>query len=106
MRLECRLSPSPTIEYPPFTENLSSFSVSIDQDGVIAVPYANVHLEPNSAGELLQQEISPLLLVFGAWEGKPFKLHIFTFTTSTQVLKQLVTNARAVFKIAGPPPVD
>jgi hypothetical protein len=76
VRLEGRLSPPLTIDCTDFTENLPSFSVTVEKEMVKAEPHTNIQLEANEARERLQDEISPLLTVFGFIEGRAISLMV------------------------------
>ena len=74
MRIVGRLSPPLTTDYGEFTEQLPSFSVTVEKEKVSAVPHANIQLEAMVARERLQHEISPLLTVIGGAEGRAISL--------------------------------
>lgn len=76
VRLEGRLSPPLTIDCTDFTEKLPGFSVTVEKEMLKAEPHTNIQLEANEARERLQDEISPLLTVFGFIEGRAISLTV------------------------------
>src|SRR5713226_137971 len=102
VRLIGRLSPPLTIDYADLTEKLPSFSVTVEKETVKAEPHTDIQLEANEARKRLQDEISPLLTVFGFVEGRAISL-----TVTDIIYPNLRTATRSIpatVALSKPPP--
>ncbi len=100
VRIEGKLSPPPSVKYENFTEELPSFSINIEKEVVNAVPRSNISPEETDVTlRCLQDEISPLLTVFGSVEGRTITLEITNIVYPT--LKRLSTQVWVTYTISG-----
>jgi len=76
-QIQGKLNPAPAIEYGLITENLPGFSITIERERVVAIPHSKILAEEETVAlEQLQQQISPILSVLGAQEGRTIMLEI------------------------------
>ncbi len=101
-RLVGRLSPALTIDCTDLTENLPSFSVTVEKETVKAEPHLNIQLEASEARERFQHEISPLLTVLGFVEGRAISLAVTDIIYPNMRTATLSIATR--FVIGGSPP--
>ena len=103
VRIDGVLSPSPTREYTAFIFDSSSFSVTVEKEKVTASPHPNVQLDTTAAKEQLLNEITPLLKVLGAEEGRAMAFEVTHIVLPARTLKTLSVMGRVHFKIAQQP---
>ena len=103
MEIEGKLNPPPILAYEILVENLPSFSIRLEKEIVKAIPHIKVPFEEESAIlEHLQSEISPLLTVLGAFEGRAITLEITDVKYPN--LKRLATSLLITYSISTPVP--
>lgn len=100
MRIEGILSPAFTGEYRAFKVDLPSFSVNVEKEGIVAYPHSTIQLEVAAAQEHLQSEITPILKVLGAQEGRTIKFEVTHTVLPDRTLKTLSIQARVSLKIS------
>src|SRR5712692_2035941 len=102
VRIVGRLNPPLTTDYGEFTEQLPSFSVTVEKEKVSAVPHANIQLEAMVARKQLQHEIYPILTVIGGEEGRAISLVVTDVIYSNLRTATHSTATRLVLRKAVP----